>query len=62
MIAMVQKLFFYIVGILIIGLLFSGITSFILSYLPYLFAGLVLTLPIYGAVRKKIQKEKTLRL
>lgn len=51
----------YIVGLLIVGLLFSGLTMAVLGFIPYFIAGLVLTAPLYGWMRQigKIKARST---
>lgn len=48
---MFRKLISYIVGMFILAVLMSGIISFLLEYIPYIFLSIVLISPVYGAIR-----------
>lgn len=58
---MLKKLVLYGVGIYIVGLVFSGITYALLDFTPYFVAGMVLTVPYYGAYCKRAKNAKHLR-
>jgi hypothetical protein len=53
---MVKRLVMYAILVYALGLLFSGITYLVLDFAPYFVAGMIVTTPIYGAVRKHTGK------
>lgn len=53
---MVKRLVMYAIMVYALGLLFSGITYLVLDFAPYFIVGMIVTTPIYGAVRKHTGK------
>jgi len=50
---LIGNLFFYVVGAFILGMILTELTLTVLEFVPFFFAGLVFSMPIYGAVKQK---------
>lgn len=50
---MLKNLFYYVLGLFIVGAFIAYLTSFVLSYLPYVLTLFLLLTPIYGVVRHR---------
>lgn len=53
-----KEFIIYGVAVYVLGLVFSGITLVVVDWIPYVTAGMVLTLPLYGAIRQYTGKGK----
>lgn len=50
---MLKNFFYYVVGLFIVGAFIAYLTSFVLSYLPYVTTLFLLLLPVYGVIRHR---------
>jgi len=50
-----EKIFQYLLGILILGVLVAYATSLVLSYLPFVMVVLAVLVPVYGYIRMQKQ-------
>lgn len=53
---MLKKIVFYCLGVYVLGMLFAGIAHAVIDFVPYFVAGMIVTTPVYGAVRKHTGK------
>ena len=59
---MVKKIVVYGLAVYILGLFFAGITRTLIDFVPYFVAGMIVTTPIYGAVRKHTGKGQRIKV
>lgn len=50
---MLKNFFYYVLGLFIVGAFIAYLTSFVLSYLPYILTLFLLLIPIYGVIRHR---------
>lgn len=51
---MIKKAVFYLAGIFLFGFIVAQITKFVLGFLPFVTLGILLCVPFYGMLRKKM--------
>lgn len=59
---MLKNLVIYGLLVYALGMFLAGITSTVIDFVPYFVAGMIVTTPVYGAVRKRTGKGKKINI
>ena len=51
----ISSIFFYVLGLIIVGVAISSVSVYILEFIPYWIAGFISIMPLYGKVKESVQ-------